>query len=120
MGTIVDKNTLQAMILEILLKDKELLRGVLQGIAQEYPQMFEDTASTNAPAYVNEPSVLYKKIEKNDAKAASEEMSNEEFKLEHDPNFPVLNDLSLERRQWLEKNINEDFTKYDDVFKALA
>ena len=102
----VDKSAIQAMITEILLKDKELSRDIFNALIKENPQFLEEIAS--ASSLVSEPSGVYKAAKK--AQEASE----------GDPNFPVLEDLTLERKKWLEENVNKHFIKYDDVFKALA
>jgi hypothetical protein len=95
MGNFVEKSTLQAMILEILSKDKELLTDVFQALAQEYPQLIEDLTSTSTPMLVNEPLIAYKTIDKNIQKTE-------------------LDDTEV--RQLAKKQ----FEKYDAVFKALA
>ena len=88
MGTLVDNSAIRTIVLELLSKDKELMKDVLRVVLKENPQIIEDLSS--------------------------------EQSVEEDPNFPVLEGLTPERRKWLEVNINKHFEKYDDVFKALA
>jgi hypothetical protein len=96
MGTlVVEKNTLQVMLLEIILKDKFLSKDIFKAILDENPHFLEEELSTkteNLSAPVDE----------------------------EDPHFPVLEGLTPERKKWLNETINKDFAKYDDVFKALA
>ena len=87
------------MIAEILLEDKELLKNVLHTVFKENPNLLAELMGVSP--HVGEPSAEYKKAE-------------------NDPNFPVLADLTPERKKWLEERITKDFIKYDDVFKALA
>ena len=107
MGINIEKNALRAMIAEILLEDKEFLKNVLHTVFKENPNLLAEL--TGASPHVGEPSTEYKKAEKATVETA-----------ENDPNFPVLADLTLERKKWLEERIAKDFIKYDDVFKALA
>ena len=110
MGTLVEKNTLRAMLLEILLKDKELSKDIFQVLLKADPQLLEELVSV--PTQVGEPQVAYKIVEKD---------TQNSIKMESDdPDFPNLEDLTPERKKWLEERISKDFTKYDDVFKALA
>ncbi len=96
MGTlVVEKNTLQVMLLEIILKDKFLSRDIFKAIISENPHFLEE-----------------------DFSAKSQTLSTPVD--EEDPHFPVLEGLTPERKKWLNETINKDFAKYDDVFKALA
>jgi hypothetical protein len=98
MGTVVEKNTLRAMLLEILLNDKTLLKEILQVIAKEDPHLLEEFASSGSVMPVNEPSVAYEKKENKTQISDIEGVSDEELTF------------------WVDKH----FTEYDAVFKALA
>jgi hypothetical protein len=98
MGTVVDKNTLRAMLLEILSKDKTLLKEILQDLLKHDPQLLEDFTSISQPMFVSEPSVVYKKTEKSTQNTDREGVSDEELDF------------------WVDKH----FTEYEAVFKALA
>ena len=98
MGTVVDKNTLRVMLLEILSKDKTLLKEILQDLLKHDPQLLEEFTSTSQPMLVNEPSVVYKKTEKDSCIVEKTEIDDTEIRI-------------LARKQ---------FEKYDTVFKALA
>jgi hypothetical protein len=98
METNIDRNTLKAMMLEILLKDKILLKEILQVIAQEDPQFLEEFAASGSNMFAREPSVTYEKTENKAQNPENEGVSDEEL------NF------------WVDKH----FTEYDSVFKALA
>ena len=91
----VDKGAIQAMITEILLKDKELSRDIFNVLIKENPQFLEDFLP--ASTMVVEPKVLYRKV-KPEAVSEKTEISDVEIRI-------------LANRQ---------FEKYDDVFKALA
>ena len=95
MGTIVEKNTLRAMILEILLKDQELLKDILQVIAKENPHFLE---LTPALALVSEPQPFYNVVEKGKQISENEGINEQEL------------------QYWIGKH----FAEYDTVFKALA
>jgi hypothetical protein len=96
MGTLViEKNTLQVMLLEIILKDKFLSKDIFKAIINENPHFLEEELSTKAQT-------LSIPVD------------------EEDPHFPVLEGLTPERKKWLNETINKDFSKYEDVFKALA
>ena len=110
MENLVEKSTLRAMMLDILLKDKELSKDIFDALVKENPEFVEARPHT----YVNEPAAVYMAAERESpylTKPKTEVI---------DPNFPVLADLTPERKRWLEQQINKDFIKYDDVFRALA
>ena len=96
MGINIEKNVLRAMIAEILLEDKELLKNVLHTVFKENPNLLAEL--TGASPHVGEPSTEYKKTEKEKQNSDSEGISDEEL------NF------------WVDKH----FEEYDEVFKALA
>ena len=96
MGINIEKNVLRAMIAEILLEDKELLKNVLHTVFKENPNLLAEL--TGASTHVDEPSTEYKKTEKEKQNSDSEGISDEEL------NF------------WVDKH----FEEYDEVFKALA
>jgi hypothetical protein len=98
MGTNIDRNTLRAMLLEILLKDKILLKEILQVIAKEDPQLLEEFTAFGSTMLAREPSVAYEKTGNNAPNPENEGVSDEEL------NF------------WVDKH----FTEFDSVFKALA
>ena len=118
MENFVEKSTLRAMMLDILLKDKELSKDIFDALVKENPEFVAAHAHTyaNEPTltYASEPAVAYMAAERESTyltKPKAEVI---------DPNFPVLADLTPERKRWLEQQINKDFIKYDDVFRALA
>lgn len=94
MGTLVEKNLLRAMMLEVLLKDNELLKDILRSILKEKPHIIEDLSPNQQESAVQT--------------------------VEEDPDFPVLEGLTPERRKQLEERINNDFAQYHNVFQALA
>ena len=96
MGISIEKNVLRAMITEILLEDKELLKNVLHTVFKENPNLLAEL--TGVSSHVGEPSAEYKKAEKEKQNSDSEGISDEEL------NF------------WVDKH----FEEYDEVFKALA
>jgi hypothetical protein len=98
MGTIVDKNTLRVMLLEILSKDKALLKDILQDLLKHDPQFLEDFTSTSQPMFVSEPSVVYNIKENKGQNTDTEGIGDEELHL----------------------LIDKHFKQYEAVFKALA
>ena len=105
------------MMLDILLKDKELSKEIFDALVKENP----DFLSENATMYVREPTVAYVAVKKGNSVLETESPYPTKPKAEViDPNFPVLANLTPERKRWLDEQINKDFIKYDDVFRALA
>ncbi len=98
MGTVIDKNTLRAMLLEILLKDKALLKDILEDLVKHDPHLLEEFTSTSLSMLVNEPPATYKTKEKSAQNTETEGVSYEELDF------------------WVDKH----FTEYEAVFKALA
>jgi hypothetical protein len=94
MGTLVqvEKSTLRAMMLEILLKDKEFFRDILQAIIKEDPNCLEGITSTSSP------------VSPLDA----------DFFANH---FQNSDDIEEEEARKVAKR---QFEKYSNVFKALA
>jgi hypothetical protein len=97
MGTLVgiEKSKVRAMMLEILLKDKELFKDIFKTVIAEDPNCLGELTFTNASIFVKEPLAAPKEKETN---VAIENVSDEEL------NF------------W----VDQHFKEYDDVFKALA
>ena len=96
MGTLVEKNLLRAMMLEVLLKDNELLKDILNSVFKEKPHVFEELALANAPTLAGESQVAYQASENHISEKT--EIGDVEIRI-------------LAKRQ---------FEKYDAVFKALA
>ena len=106
------------MMLDILLKDKELSKEIFDALVKENPEFVEARPHT----YVSEPTLMYASEPAAVYMAAEREspyLTKPKTEV-IDPNFPVLADLTPERKRWLEQQINKDFIKYDDVFRALA
>ena len=96
MGTLVEKNLLRAMMLEVLLKDNELLKDILNSVFKEKPHVFEELVLANAPTLAGEPQVAYQASVNHTSEKT--EIGDVEIRI-------------LAKRQ---------FEKYDAVFKALA
>lgn len=94
MGTVINNSTLRALILEAFANDKSLLKDILGTLFAENPLLLEEYST-----------------QKQDSAMSVKDS---------DPDFPVLEGLTAERKQWLNERIDKDFSKYHDVFKALA
>ncbi len=94
MGTVVDRNTLKAMIMEILSKDKELCKDVLDEIVKE-----NSVNGDNNSVFVKD---LEESVSINSSKA---DIEDEKSSISED-----------ELDYW----VAEHFKEYDAVFKALA
>lgn len=117
MGTVVELSTLRAMILEILSKNISLKKDIFDALVNENPHLIEEFSlkkqdfgesinidSEGPYSPILESSDFSKRVNTNS----------------EDPHFPVLEGLTAERKQWLNERIDKDFSKYHDVFKALA
>ena len=102
MENFVEKSTLRAMMLDILLKDKELSKDIFDALVKENPEFVAAHPHTyaNEPTltYASEPAVAYAAAAKSNPVKETENISDDEF------------------NYW----INKHFTEYDAVFKALA
>jgi hypothetical protein len=98
MGIVVEKHTLQAMMLEILLKDKDLLRDILAAVFKENPNWVKELTVISAPVLVNDA---------NDV---------DEIKPQNVHNSEANGVSDAELDFW----VNQHFKEYEDVFKALA
>jgi hypothetical protein len=98
MGILVEKNTLQTMMLEILLKDKDLLRNILTAVFEENPDWAKELAVESAPALINATNGIQK--DKNEHIPSKEEEGVSDKELDF----------------W----VGQHFKEYDAVFKALA
>ena len=102
MENLVEKSTLRAMMLDILLKDKELSKEIFDALVKENPEFVATRPHTYVSeptlTYASEPAVAYAAAAKSSPVKETENISDDEF------------------NYW----INKHFTEYDAVFKALA
>ena len=89
------------MMLDILLKDKELSKEIFDALVKENPEFVEARTHTHVsastPAHASEPSAAYAAV-KDKQTSKTESISDDEF------------------NYWIDKH----FTEYNAVFKALA
>lgn len=122
MENLVEKSTLRAMMLEILLKDKELAKDIFDALVKENPQFVDKNETT----YANEPVLSYA------AESAAAYVTSEKGR--HAKEAALMSVLAAQieenDHQVTEKTEISDaeirilahrqFKKYAAVFKALA
>ena len=100
MGTLVgvEKSKVRAMMLEILLKDKELFKDIYKTILAEDPNCLGELTFTNASTLVKEPLSTPQEEQKKNQNSESDYITDEEV------------------HYWIDEHLKE----YAEVFKALA